>query len=330
MANNAKPADAPALTGGPLVAQTPAQIVSPCSAGFSIVKPDNNSSFPLSSNNTTATDSISFQSNGKTKSTTSWNVQVSYAASTGKGASRATKNFSSSNNSSVSEQFQSMGGQGDVLATCQATSGTNQTANITITITGAPISQSDIINRLDSLYGPGQPTPDLMTRISRHESSLQQFVPMELFGVSALWPNESHIVGPNGHAIPDGSHIGLMQVPNTMQDAFDWTINTQDGVNLFFQKLALASSNEIRIQATHPGLPDLTPFQMENMALELYGDHPGGRNPTLQYYAPICVGGSGTGCTGGAWEWNPVPNCANPGGVAYVAIIRNTQNTCNN
>jgi hypothetical protein len=209
-----------------------------------------------------------------------------------------------------------MGGQGNVHATCSASTG----STITTIITGAPISQSDIIDRLNSLYGAGQPTPMLMTCIARHESSLQQFVQMTLFGVGALWPNESHL----SDGSPDGSHIGLMQMPNTMQDAFDWTINTQDGVNLFFEKLKIAAQMENQIQKAHPKLRNLTAYEMENMALELYGDSPGGRNPTKQYYIPTCVGGSGTACTGGTWNW--IVNSGHPGGVAYVTAIRRSCN----
>jgi len=113
-ANNTRPKANDQAPIGPLgrvwEGTATAQIVSRCSAKFSIVKPDNNSSFSLSDNNYTATDPIPFQSNGGYNSETSWHVQVSYAASTGKGDSGATKDFSSSSDGAVSEQFQSMCG----------------------------------------------------------------------------------------------------------------------------------------------------------------------------------------------------------------------------
>jgi hypothetical protein len=114
-----------------------------------------------------------------------------------------------------------------------------------------------------------------------------------------------------------------MQMPTTMQDAFDWTINTQDGVSLFFEKLALAENNARKMENTHPGLRDLTASELEDMAIELYGPFPGGLNLTKQYYAPSCVGGTANGnaCSGGSWEW--IVNIAgNNRGVGYVANVR--------
>jgi hypothetical protein len=59
------------------------------------------------------------------------------------------------------------------------------------------------------------------------------------------------------------------------------------------------------IQVTHPGLPDLTAFQLENMAILLYGPYAGGHKPTEQYYTPICEDGvvKGNACIGGSWVW---------------------------
>ena len=209
MVGNAAPAanannTSPAPSNAPLVATATAQVNSPCS----IKQPKDNSSFPLSANNTTETDSITFQADSST--TVSWQALASYTTSGGRGPYGATKNFSSSKNSSVSEQFASMGGQTNVKATCGAKSD-----SITSTITGASISRSAIINQLVSIYGSGKPTPRLMTGIAWKESTIQQFTSNSLYGVSALWPYESY---------DGGSHIGLMMVPTTMKDAFDWTI----------------------------------------------------------------------------------------------------------
>jgi hypothetical protein len=85
--------------------------------------------------------------------------------------------------------------------------------------------------------------------------------------------------------------------------------------------MASAVKLERIIQNSHPGLSDLSPSQLENMALELCGNSPG-KVASMQHYAPMCVGGVGANCTGGAWQWNPVPNGANPGGVNYVKAIR--------
>jgi hypothetical protein len=293
--------------------QTTVQIVSPCTAGFTITNPKDNASFPLSANNTTATDSTAFQSNGGHNSTTAWHVQVSYATSGGKGSSGATKDFNSSGNSSISEQFQSIGGQGDVLATCHAVYGQNQTYHVTITITGGDIAQSTIINQLVSLYGSGQPTPRLMTGIASVESGVQQFKPRSLYSVSALWPLESY---------DGGSHIGIMQMPTSMAYAFNWLTNTSDGVALFFQKVTMATGFETKIQASYSGLPALTGVQLENMALLLYGPY-ATVNLSAQYYVPHCVGGTASGntCKGGSWQWI-VNTAGNSKGVAYANSVR--------
>ena len=41
------------------------------------------------------------------------------------------------------------------------------------------------------------------------------------------WPVESAVTKKSKHR---GAHIGLMQVPVTQQDAWDWIQNTKDGV----------------------------------------------------------------------------------------------------
>lgn len=108
-----------------------------------------------------------------------------------------------------------------------------------------------------------------------------------------------------------------------MKDAFDWAINTQDGVDLFRKKLSLATTNEKSIQSTHTGLRDLTSLELENMAIELYGPFPGGLNLNKQYYIPSCVGGTSNGhvCTGGNWDW-VINTTGNAHGVNYVAQVK--------
>jgi hypothetical protein len=91
-----------------------------------------------------------------------------------------------------------------------------------------------------------------------------------------LWPFESN---------DGGSHIGLMQVPTTMNTAWDWKTNTYDGVVNWFinQKLPFSHSYVDRVRVAHPGLRDLTPVEHENNALILYGEH---ASATQHYYEP--------------------------------------------
>ena len=292
-----------------------ANIVQPCT----IIKPKDNSTFALSDNNSTETEPIDFQTTGGDGGRTHWIVDLSYTPSSGLfGPYGASKDFSSGSSATVSEQFSSMGGQATVTALCGSGSKTDSVIN---TITGASISPSTIIDRLIDLYGSSQPTPKLMTGIAMRESTRRQFAPITLYGVSALWPVESR----QKDGTPDGSHIGLMQMPTSMQHAFDWTINAQDGVNLFFEKLSMARTNEKNIQKTHHGLPDLTALQLENMAVLLYGPFAPKLTPlAAQYYAPSCDGGKVTGsdCKGGSWKW--IKNTTgNADGINYVDIISN-------
>jgi hypothetical protein len=90
----------------------------------------------------------------------------------------------------------------------------------------------------------GTPTYNLMTGIAEHETQYRQFVtPIEMpanYDLFNLWANltipakwsDENVATPT---VPRGEHIGLMQVgdPFTDADAWDWTVNAQDGVNKF-------------------------------------------------------------------------------------------------
>jgi hypothetical protein len=296
----------PPIFGWDVGAQANANINGPCH----ILQPTADEMHILSAENSTATEPILFQAVGQPQ--ISWNVSAQYATSKNKGSSAKTQTFVSSNNTPISQQFQSMGGQITAVATCTLP---NNRDDITIKFSGSAVSQSAAIDRLASLYGSGYPTPRLMTGISYVESRLRQFAPRTLYGVSALWPLESY---------DGGSHIGLMQVGTTMDDAFNWLTNTSDGVALFLQKVSAAKRISARIQSTHQGLPALTGVQLENMGLLLYGPY-AKSSLDMQYYVPSCVGGtvSGNVCHGGSWEWI-VNTAGNPNGVDYADHDRNS------
>lgn len=134
------------------------------------------------------------------------------------------------------------------------------------------------------------------------------------------------------------ANLGTNQAtPTALADAWDWLQNTQDGVQLpsensLQSKLSTAYNLSIDIQADHTNSvsakpPNLSPCQLEQMALELYGPYPGGLEDTptslhKQYYTVKCSGGAGANCTGGSWQW-VINTAGNLCGVCYVAKVRN-------
>ena len=150
-----------------------------------------------------------------------------------------------------------------------------------VVIAGTEIKNATITARLYDLYANNssltKPTPGLLTGNAQRESSYQQFgrenktpvtivINQDCPGISdARWPKESD---------DGGSHIGLMQVPTTNGDAWDWLKNTQTGWHMFVDdKLAAARRNEQRMReaANDDRLPPLDDVQLENMAVLLYG-----------------------------------------------------------
>ena len=89
--------------------------------------------------------------------------------------------------------------------------------------------------------------------------------------------------------------------------------NTKTGASTFQQKLASAGCISTRIINANPGLPSLTPVQLENMALVLYGPFASAAL-NMQYYIPQ-AGPNGTP----VWVVNTANN---PQGVAYADSCR--------
>lgn len=147
--------------------------------------------------------------------------------------------------------------------------------------------------------------------------------PRAPYGIIDSWPNESLPTKKPKSAA--GSHIGLMQVPVSQPDAWNWLQNTQDGVQGVFQNaLNTADAFAVGMQTSYaPMPPDLTRCQLEEMALELYGPHPG-KVESAQYYAPQCSGKvtDKTTCSV-QWQWE-INTAKNYCGVCYVAGVRNT------
>ncbi len=272
-------------------------------AGFAITRPKDTRQFPLTESSYTATSPITFEAGPiATGATVQWTAQLSYATSAGRGGFQDLRNFTTDPATTThDETYASIGGKVTVQAT-ETGSNPQSARPITIYVVGTPIPDADITTRLVGLYGGA--TPNLMTGIVVRESAYRQFTTSSLFGVSTTWPTESY---------DGGSHIGLMQMPTTQAHAWDWMVNTADGVNFFSaSKLPLASQLTQRIIASHPGLRQLTAVELEHMAVCLYGE---GALPKLsqQYYAPVRT-------ASGGWDW-AVNTSGNPKGVAYTNYV---------
>jgi len=272
-------------------------------AGLRIIQPKDKDQFSLTESSFTATLPIAFEAGPIDPSATiQWTADLEYATSGGRGAFTDTRRFTTDETTRIhNETYTGIGGK----VTLQADQNTPAVSAkpITIYIVGTAIPDSDITNRLVTLYGGA--TPNLMTGIAMRESSYQQFATSTLFGVSARWPHES---------FDGGSHIGLMQMPVNQANAWDWLANTSNGVNLFNGKLAAAGRVTNRIIRAHPGLRQLNGVELEHMGLVLYGPH-ASANLSEQYFAPVRT------ATGGL-DW-AVNTAGNPDGVAYADFIFN-------
>ena len=163
---------------------------------------------------------------------------------------------------------------------------------LTLYLNGVSIAPANITGQLGAIYNG--PHPHLLTGIAQVESSYQPFVNVSKYLVSGYWPNESY---------DGGSHVGLMQVPMNMQNAFDWTANMRAGSSLFTQKVASATNYSNAQVSSHPGLPALSGTQLEYDACVLYGPY----GASGHYYVP----------NGTAWIVNP----NNPQGVSYANSV---------
>jgi hypothetical protein len=286
-----------------------------------IVSPTNGADFDVYDYGGSTAVDISFQANANVNTLINWTVKFSYRTSGGRcSACDSTETFSTNPGQSSYSPYFSQGGQVSVNASITVSGQTVNAQPATVTVTGFALSDDTITNRLVNLYSGGA-TPRLMTGIAMVESSYKQFTdtylagpnagrPLILYGRQDLWPNESY---------DGGSHIGLMQVAITMSRAFDYYVNTEDGFILFANdKLGIAGIAESRMRQRYPQLRALTPVELENMALVLYGPYADATDAvsgpvTKQYYR---VNSAGT-------DWI-VNTAGNPDGVAYADRVRNS------
>ena len=193
--------------------------------------------------------------------------------------------FTTTSGQSAQGTFQSEGGQGTINASCTAPNGQVVNASpINVYVYGSSINNDSITAQLVTAYQAySGTTPHLMTGIATVESTYAQFANRTLYNISARWPVES----PTANS---GVYIGLMQVTTQMSTAFDWINNAWTGTAWFAgPKMNYAKQFNQVVKSGNPGLADLTPAQLEMVALEFYGPQAGNCVPMSNwwcYYAP--------------------------------------------
>lgn len=191
---------------------------------------------------------------------------------------------------------------------------------------GAALYISQALNDQYFANGLGD-RPALFEQLAYTESTYQQFVnetlkpPPEVIkchisAPNALWPYEN---APDLTARPpvkQGHFVGLMQVPNGEDVAFDWLSNIARGADIFKDKIRLArkySRNRVA-EDTPKGMPQLMADQLEDVALGVFK----GFTRPAWYWVPKCsTNGTLTkgNCSGGTWSWvvNPDNPCRHGG-----------------
>jgi len=218
-----------------------------------------------------------------------WEVKREYKTDAGDPYEK-TYEFNSPNDQAVNRTFTSEGGRLTIKAVA-VVNGVPISKQILNYVTGVAIPDATITKRLRTLYTPPDGgTKGLLTGIAMAESSYRQFAKSTKYALEAKWPVES----PKTKFFPQGAYIGMMQVPVALETAWDWLVNTKAGAAIFAEKLQSSGAEVAKLQATRPGLPDLTGVQLENYALGLYV---GAR---ARYYSPVQVAGR--------WQWQTTKN----------------------
>jgi len=371
--------------GDRLLYTTPFVITRNPSSPLTVISPTDNQLFQLLQGSYNATGTVNFSAATNTGQPIGWTVYLHYQSSSNypnPATDPAPLTFQG--NTYSYSGYQSIGGQVQVWAQTTAADGSLLQDCLLCYVEGpetgpgggsggqtggSGIPDPTITARLDQLYpasssykkylNDNTATLNLMTGVAGAESSYHQFLtPAEgnsdlfslyaNFAIPAKWPNEN----PATSTVPRGKFIGLMQVPTTDPDAWDWTVNTQDGVNVF----SGGSGDKVQTSVTYEGyiisgnrslglpahingngsyLRSLHGGERENNALVLYGGYLyscKNKQPCIVnslYYIPQCPspGVQVTNkqgnlvCQGGTWQW-VVNNANQSAGIGYVTAVR--------
>ena len=266
-----------------------------------IVSPEEGADYDVSDENYTTTPPIPFRAKvvpeelSQRLSDINWTLDLEYDTTISRGPWTSQKTFQTQHDTIHHETYSSEGGEIEVNAEASL-DGVPLTANQVFTVTGVSIPDEVITERLINLYNGA--TPNLLTGIATVESGIGcycQFYEIAKYDVTDRWPRESY---------DGGSHIGLMQVPVAMEDAWNWLTNTQTAANIITGNIQQSHNHVNNIRQEHPDLRDLTDVEHEDNALALY-------NTGSYYYSP----------NANFTDWLENPN--NSEGVDYADDVRN-------
>lgn len=360
--------------GNTLLYSNPFQVSRNPNSAVGITAPTDNQLVQLSQGNYNASGNLTFSAGTSTGNSINWNVTLHYQSSGGfPQPATDPPPLTFQGTAYTYSGYQGIGGQ--VNASAQTTASDGSTVkDCTMFFVEGPesgIPNATITARIDQLYpasasygkylNDGTARANLFTGVAMKESTYQQFVTppsnSDLFGVyaefgiAAKWPYENHA---NSYT-PAGAYIGLLQVPTTDPNAWDWTSNTQTGINVF----SGGNSDKVQAAVTYEGylingytnsktkvsipahingdgsyLRILHGNERENNALVLYAGDVSNCNGSTTctvgdlYFVPQCPapGVQVTNkqgnlvCQGGTWQW--ITNSANqPNGIAYVDYV---------
>ncbi len=202
--------------------------------------------------------------------TANWTLSFSYTSAWGityPGSGGTSTTLNPIGNYQTTNYQTPVGNGGQINLTAQATlAGHSVTKSKTISVDGTEIPNPTIFTRLASLYSGA--TPLLLKGTCFQESNYHQFVLRSLYLVpNGRWPIENAA----NEYTPAGKFVGLMQIPNGMNNAFDWLTNTQQGAIIFQGYLTWANNYVANLQSQYPQLPGLNVLELENEALSKYG-----------------------------------------------------------
>jgi hypothetical protein len=314
---NNTPSDCISIWGHPYDYYGPPVTLKADVTGCSITQPTG-SVVSLSTPTSTAdpgSANVTFQADAPSTTTTKWTTALRYRPSERNKTFHANltpANFPTKGTTPATQPYHGQGG----FLTVHAHLGPAASSTASVAITGWPLSDAVscvISSELKSLYtapGSGMPAggmPQLLERLANTESSYEQFFYMPLAqpptyaksslpSVSGYWPHESYAVyKPNGKVkTPAGKYIGLMQVKNSEDNAWNWIDNARLGNSMFQSSLTYATNHKRNTEHYYSIPPQPTQQEAAQIVEQLaVGAYKGFSNKKKTY-----------------WDWYWVPQCS--------------------